>query len=196
MRRYDLDRVSQTRGRGPIDWAAQLNPQQLAAVTAPDGPHLVIAGAGSGKTRTLVYRVAYLVDRGVHPRSILLLTFTNRAAREMLRRATTLLDGRCAEVAGGTFHAFANRVLRKYAEELGYASSYTILDASDSEDLLGRLRASLGLAERKRRFPKKDTIQRVLSKAVNTGQSIEQVVLADYSHYAKDVPDLERLAEA
>ena len=98
-----------------IDYRNQLNPAQYEAVTSVTGPHLIIAGAGTGKTRTITFRVAYLVELGVKPESILLLTFTRRAAQEMLRRAAILLDARCEKVAGGTFHSFANSVLRQYA---------------------------------------------------------------------------------
>src|SRR2546430_5376984 len=96
-----------------IDYAAELNEQQLTAVTAPPGPILVIAGAGSGKTRTLTYRVAYLLENGIDPRNILLLTFTNKAAREMLVRGTNLLPGDASGLWGGTFHSVGNRILRR-----------------------------------------------------------------------------------
>ncbi|MCX5712949.1 MAG: UvrD-helicase domain-containing protein [Candidatus Omnitrophica bacterium] len=117
-----------------IDYAKELNPAQLDAVQSIEGPHLVIAGAGSGKTRVLVYRVANLVEKGVKPDEILLLTFTRRAASEMLRRASILLDERCQKVAGGTFHSFANYILRRYAKLLGISEHFTILDQSDTED--------------------------------------------------------------
>src|SRR5438046_696643 len=108
-----------------LDYPTLLNEAQLQAVTAVHGPVLVVAGAGSGKTRTLVFRVARLVESGIEPGSILLLTFTRKASAEMLRRAATLLDGRCEQVAGGTFHSFANTVLRRHGARLGLASSFT-----------------------------------------------------------------------
>src|SRR6266853_1269598 len=108
-----------------IDYARELNPQQLAAVTAPPGPALVIAGAGSGKTRTLTYRVAYLMEQGVTADRILLLTFTNKAAREMLRRAGDLIQSDISQMWGGTFHHMANRGLRRHARLLGFAHDYT-----------------------------------------------------------------------
>src|ERR1700675_2866031 len=111
-----------------IDYRAELNPAQHEAVTTVDGPLLVVAGAGTGKTRTLVYRVARLVESGVDPGTILLLTFTRKAAAEMLRRASLLLDGRCDRVAGGTFHSFANTVLRRHGKALGLQPNFTILD--------------------------------------------------------------------
>src|SRR3989338_8013296 len=117
-----------------INYHKELNPAQLKAVESIDGPHLVIAGAGSGKTRVLVHRVAYLVEQGVKPEQILLLTFTRRAAEEMLRRATLLLDERCKHISGGTFHSFANMILRKYAKLLEISNNFTILDQADAED--------------------------------------------------------------
>ena len=107
-----------------IDYASQLNEQQLAAVTAPGGPFLVIAGAGTGKTRTLVYRVAYLVETGIAPEQIILLTFTRRSANEMLTRASSILDGRCNRVRGGTFHAFCLTVLKEHAPLIGLPAEF------------------------------------------------------------------------
>src|SRR5215471_5475285 len=111
-----------------IDYARELNPQQLAAVTAPPGPALVLAGAGSGKTRTLTYRVAFLLEQGIPPERILLLTFTNKAAREMMRRVADLLGQELQELWGGTFHAIGNRILRAHADRLGYERDFAILD--------------------------------------------------------------------
>ena len=122
-----------------IDYEKVLNPAQLEAVRTLEGPVLVIAGAGSGKTRTLVYRVARLVENGVSPESILLLTFTRKAAQEMLERAAGLSDSRCRFVAGGTFHSLAHRVLRSHAERLGFSNSFTILDRSDMEEAIHSL---------------------------------------------------------
>src|SRR5208282_2549284 len=119
-----------------IDYARELNPQQLAAVTAPPGPALVIAGAGSGKTRTLTYRVAYLLEQGVPPDRILLLTFTNKAAGEMMRRVTDLLGQELASLWGGTFHSIGNRVLRQHAPLLAYQRDFTILDRDDAKHLI------------------------------------------------------------
>lgn len=117
-----------------IQYEKVLNKAQLSAVTAPDGPILVIAGAGSGKTRALVYRVAWLVERGVPPGEILLLTFTRKAAKEMLERAAKLTDTRCREVSGGTFHSLAQHVLRGEAKRVGFSPSFTIMDRSDMEE--------------------------------------------------------------
>src|SRR6266550_5396237 len=114
-----------------IDYAGELNPQQHAAVTALPGPSLVLAGAGAGKTRTLIYRVAYLIEQGIPADRILLLTFTNKAAREMMRRVTDLLGGELANLWGGTFHSIANRVLRQHARLLGFERDFTIMDRED-----------------------------------------------------------------
>ena len=138
-----------------IDYAAALNTQQLAAVTAGEGPSLVIAGAGSGKTSTLVYRVAYLIDSGVDPSNILLLTFTRKSAQEMLERAGELIGVRSESVCGGTFHSVANMLLRRYGRSIGLEPGFTILDRGDAEDLLALVRAQLGLNEKDKRFPRK-----------------------------------------
>jgi len=179
-----------------IPYADVLNPAQYDAVTTRQGPILVIAGAGSGKTRTLTYRVARLVEEGVHPGSILLLTFTRKASQEMLRRAAALLDQRCERVAGGTFHSFANMTLRRYAGRIGYESGFHILDRVDSEDVISLLRTRLHLNGKDRRFPKKRTIATIFSKAVNKELSVEDVVFDDYPNFIGDVTDLLRLLEA
>lgn len=173
-----------------LDLSSELNEAQLAAATAVDGPHLVIAGAGSGKTRTLVYRVAYLVSSGVAPESILLMTFTRRAAREMLRRATSILDERCRHVSGGTYHGFGNQVLRRWARRLGYGDKFTIIDRSDAVDLVGILRTEAGFDQKGRRFPRKDTVHDLISKEVNTGRSLEEIVEEDYPHFVDEIDDL------
>src|SRR5437867_10664532 len=127
-----------------IDYAGELNPQQYAAVTAPPGPSLVLAGAGAGKTRTLIYRVAYLLEQGIPAERILLLTFTNKAAREMMRRVADLLGSDLAELWGGTFHSIGHRFLRRHAEQIGYRKDFTILDREDAQDMV---KACLGEPE-------------------------------------------------
>src|SRR5438874_8293449 len=122
-RQYTLHRAPVSTAK--IDYAAELNPQQCAAVTAPPGPALVIAGAGSGKTRTLIYRVAYLLENGVTPQNILLLTFTNKAAREMLDRVTNLLPNDVSGLWGGTFHSIGNRILRRHAVAAGFENGFS-----------------------------------------------------------------------
>ncbi|MBN1841212.1 MAG: ATP-dependent helicase [Deltaproteobacteria bacterium] len=179
-----------------IPYKEVLNPAQYEAVTTLQGPLLVVAGAGSGKTRTLTYRVARLVEEGVPPGSVLLLTFTRKASQEMLRRAAVVLDERCEKVAGGTFHSFANLTLRRHAKEIGFGSGFNILDRADSEDVISLLRARLNLNLKGRRFPQKRTIVNIYSKAVNKGVAIEEVILEDHPHFVKDAPDLLRLHKA
>lgn len=173
-----------------------LNSSQLEAVTHKEGPLLVIAGAGSGKTRTLIYRVARLVEEGIPPASILLLTFTRKAASEMLSRATRLLDDRCEKVSGGTFHSFANAVLRRYAAQVGFESGFAILDRADSESLIGMLRKEYSPASKKLAFPRKQTLANIFSRAVNKALSIEEVVSADYSHFTPDLDIIINIFEA
>ncbi|MCS6926452.1 MAG: UvrD-helicase domain-containing protein, partial [Candidatus Binatia bacterium] len=195
--KYTLQRepgVPQPR-RFLIDYQQELNPAQYEAVVTHEGPLLVIAGAGSGKTRTLVYRVARMIEEGVDPARILLLTFTRRAAEEMLERAGALLGGRCDQVTGGTFHSFANTVLRRYASRLGFTSTFTILDRSDSEDVINLIRTRLGLDKKERRFPRKQTIAEIFSLAANKTCSIAEVLDDHFPHLFSELDDLLRLAD-
>lgn len=176
-----------------IDYAAALNPQQLAAATAGDGPSLVIAGAGSGKTRTLVYRVAYLIDSGVDPSNILLLTFTRKSAQEMLQRAGELIGVRSERVCGGTFHSVANMLLRRYGRAIGLEPGFTILDRSDAEDLIALCRAQLGLNEKDKRFPRKGTIAEMFSKSENTLRPLDEIVVEEFEHFADHLEALGQL---
>ena len=178
-----------------IDYAGELNPAQYEAATALTGPVLVIAGAGSGKTRTLVYRVARLVESGVNPAHVLLLTFTRKAAEEMLRRAAALVGSRCERVAGGTFHSFANTVLRRTARRVGLEPNFTILDRSDAEDVVNLLRSQAGLDRKDRRFPRKSAILEILSMAVNRARTVPEVVEDSYAHLYEHLEDLVRLGE-
>ena len=179
-----------------IDYRAALNSQQLAAVTAGEGPSLVIAGAGSGKTRTLVYRVAYLIDSGIDPSNILLLTFTRKSAQEMLARVGDLIGARSQRVCGGTFHSVANLLLRRYGRSIGVEPGFTILDRGDAEDLIALIRAQLGLNEKDKRFPRKGTIMEMLSKCENTLRSLDEIILDEFGHFADHIEDLGRLQKA
>lgn len=152
----------------PVDFDGDLNPEQRAAALAPDGPVLVIAAAGTGKTRTLTYRVAHLVERGVPPERILLLTFTNRAAREMLDRARRLVGEAVSGVWGGTFHHFAHRLLRRHAARVGLDSSFVILDDDDAQSVLRRATAEARRAHP--HFPKVDVLHDAISLARNRGE--------------------------
>src|SRR5574340_18388 len=179
-----------------LDYAGTLNVQQYAAVTAGDGPALVIAGAGSGKTRTLIHRVAYLIDSGVDPSQILLLTFTRKASEEMLERAEALIGVRSRRVWGGTFHSIANLLLRRHGRVLGIEPGFTIMDRGDAEDLIALLRAQMGLNEKDKRFPRKGTIAEIYSKCENTLRSLEDIVLEEFSHFADHLDDLGKLQHA
>ncbi|HSG05411.1 MAG TPA: UvrD-helicase domain-containing protein, partial [Nitrospiria bacterium] len=179
-----------------IDYEKELNADQLAAVTMLDGPVLVIAGAGSGKTRTLVYRVARFIESGYSPGSLLLLTFTRKAAQEMLKRAGALLGTGCDGVAGGTFHSFANSVLRRHGSAIGLDPAFTILDRTDSEDCIQILRNDLGFGSKEKRFPRKKTLVDILSASVNKALSVEEVLFSEYSHFSDFLPEILKLEEA
>jgi DNA helicase-2/ATP-dependent DNA helicase PcrA len=166
-----------------IPYPKVLNPSQLAAATFGRGPLLVIAGAGSGKTRTLTYRVAKLVEDGAAPESILLLSFTRKASQEMLRRASLLLDQRCRRVAGGTFHSFANSVLKRYTREIGFPDGYSIIDRADAETLIGMTRKELEAAEGPCDLPRKSTIANIFSRSINKSVPIEEVIYEDYPQF-------------
>jgi DNA helicase-2/ATP-dependent DNA helicase PcrA len=178
-----------------IDYAGELNEAQHRAATTLDGPVLVIAGAGSGKTRTLVYRVARLVESGVAPAHILLLTFTRKAAEEMLGRASALVGGSCDRVAGGTFHSFANSVLRRAGRPVGLEPGFTILDRSDGEDVIALLRSRAGLDRKDRRFPRKNTLLEILSMAVNRSATVPDTVVEGWPHLLDHLDDIVRLGE-
>ncbi|HYG81536.1 MAG TPA: UvrD-helicase domain-containing protein, partial [Pyrinomonadaceae bacterium] len=194
--RLVLKRVTpQPRVARGIDYEKELNEAQLRAVTTTDGPLLIVAGAGTGKTRTLVYRVARLVETGVRPESVLLLTFTRRAATSMLARAAALADARCQRVSGGTFHSLGHSVLRKYSEEAGVQRNFTVLDGSDTEDLVDLLRRRMHLA-RDRRFPRKRTLCAIFSMMVNKDISMEDVLRQSYPHFLDELPALVELYSA
>jgi len=171
--------------RFKINYREALNASQYEAVCSIEGNYLVIAGAGSGKTRTLVYRVARLTELGYDPSSILLLTFTRKAAKEMMDRAAILLDNRCSKINGGTFHSFANLTLRKYAKAVGLDNGFTILDQADSEDVINLIRGQLNLSQHKKRFPNKQTIFKVLSLSANTTKPVEEILQEEYPHFAE-----------
>ena len=162
-----------------IDYARELNEQQYAAVTAPPGPSLVIAGAGSGKTRTLIYRVAYLLEQGIPAERILLLTFTNKAAKEMMRRVADLLGQELVSLWGGTFHAIGNRILRQHANQLGYERDFTILDREDARHLITTCVAESPVDVKATRFPKAEVLNDIFSLALNTHQAIEDVLRSE-----------------
>lgn len=191
MKKYVLKR--ETSAASKLPYESELNEAQYKAVMFNKGPLLVIAGAGSGKTKTLVYRVARLIESGVAPESILLLTFTRRSAQEMLRRASGILDTRCDRVSGGTFHSFSNLILRRYGKSLGYSEQFTILDRSDSEDLINMIRKDMGFSKMDKRFPKKNTLLDILSKSVNTQKAVSSLLLDDYPQFFEFSSDIEAI---
>jgi DNA helicase-2/ATP-dependent DNA helicase PcrA len=190
-REYTLQRAPHATSIN-IDYAAELNEQQLAAVTAPPGPLLVIAGAGSGKTRTLTYRVAYLLENGIDPRNILLLTFTNKAARQMLDRVANLLPVDASGLWGGTFHSIGNRMLRRHGSALGYSSGFTIMDREDQKDLIDTVVAAAGINPKEIRFPKGDVLAEIFSFVINTETPIDALLAEKFPYF---LPLLEQITD-
>ena len=178
-----------------IDYARELNEQQFAAVTALPGPSLVIAGAGSGKTRTLTYRVAYLIEQGIPAERILLLTFTNKAAREMMRRVADLLGQELSSLWGGTFHGVGNRVLRQHADLVGYERDFSILDREDARHLVTTCIAEAEIDTKALHFPKAEVLAEIFSLAVNTHESVEQVLAAQYDYFSELAPRIEDIRQ-
>ncbi|MFH0981480.1 MAG: ATP-dependent helicase, partial [Planctomycetota bacterium] len=182
-----------------VAWLDELNPAQREAVTHGEGPLLVVAGAGTGKTKTLVCRVAWLIDQGVSPERILLLTFTRRAAAEMLSRAGRLISGRqggaAGKVWGGTFHAVANRLLRIYGRALGLTGNFTVMDQGDAADLMNLIRNELGLAKSKRRFPHKRTLADLYSRMVNAQEKLSDAVRRNFPWCVEDIDGIRRIFE-
>ncbi|HEX6944421.1 MAG TPA: ATP-dependent helicase [Gemmatimonadaceae bacterium] len=175
------------------DFAQELNPEQLAAATFGNGPLLIVAGAGTGKTRTLVYRVAHLIHTGVAPERILLLTFTRRAAQEMLARAVQLVGGTSRQVHGGTFHGTAHRLLRRFGPAAGLPGDFTIMDQGDAADLMQLSRAQLGYGDAKRRFPRKETLHYVYSRHVNTEIPVHDILVEEFPRFAEFEADFGRI---
>jgi ATP-dependent DNA helicase UvrD/PcrA len=191
MRKYIIK--SDTPRRGLINYREALNDEQRAVVTSGAGPILVIAGAGSGKTRTVTYRVARLIEAGIAPARILLVTFTNRAAREMLGRVESLLAADVRRVWGGTFHSIANRLLRRHASGLGYESNFTILDSEDAKDLIDSCIEEAAIDTRARRFPKGEVLREMFSYATNTDTPLEQIIASKFPHFEPLTNQIRRL---
>ncbi|OLD72106.1 MAG: DNA helicase UvrD [Verrucomicrobia bacterium 13_1_20CM_54_28] len=195
-RQYTLQRAPASRDGGiHIDYSAELNEQQLAAVTASPGPLLVIAGAGSGKTRTLTYRVAYLLENGIDPRNILLLTFTNKAAREMLGRVANVLPIDASGLWGGTFHSVGNRILRRHGTALGYSSGFTIMDREDQKDLIDAVVTSAGIDPKEIRFPKGDVLAEIFSFVVNTEKPMEELLAEKFPYFLPLLDKIQNVRE-
>jgi DNA helicase II / ATP-dependent DNA helicase PcrA len=166
-----------------VDYDRELNEEQRAVVLAGGGPILVIAGAGSGKTRTLVYRLSRLIEGGTDPSRVMLLTFTNKAAREMLRRIEALLSVDTRRLMGGTFHSVGNRLLRRFGGRLGLSANFTILDPEDAREMLEASTSDRGIPITERRFPKGDVLADIYSFTVNTGRSFSEVLAEHAPHF-------------
>ncbi|MGB9613059.1 MAG: ATP-dependent helicase, partial [Candidatus Margulisiibacteriota bacterium] len=183
-------------GRSPhINYEKELTEEQLPIVTFAGGPMLVIAGAGSGKTRTVTYRVAYLVERGVPLDRILLVTFTNKAAREMLSRVELLLKQQVKGIWGGTFHHLGNLILRKHAKLIGYQPNYTILDRSDAKDLIDACLGEAKIDVKARRFPKGETLQEIFSLAINTNRKLVDIIAYHYPQFEPLTEEIEGISK-
>ncbi len=193
VKKYVLEAPTPTTTR--INYQAELNEPQAQVVLNGDGACLVLAGAGSGKTRTLVYRVAYLLEKGVPPDRILLVTFTNKAAREMMERVQSLLGSAPRGLWGGTFHSVANRILRQYAKAVGYTNDFGILDMDDSKRLINQVYLELGVKKDKY-FPKADVLQNIISFSKNSRKTVRQLLEDGYRQIADDIlPQIEKIAE-
>ncbi|MBL7998822.1 MAG: ATP-dependent helicase [Candidatus Kapabacteria bacterium] len=186
--------VAQQKRTYKINYGKELNAAQYDAVMHTDGAALVIAGAGTGKTRILVYRVARLIEDSIPPESIVLLTFTRKSAQEMLRRSALLIDNRCERIQGGTFHSYSASLLRRYAPIVGFERNFSIIDQSDAEDIIQILRMNRGLDSSKRRFPQKKTIHSIISAAINTCKPLLDVIESDYPQYTDDAETINNLA--
>lgn len=173
----------------------ELNEKQKEAIEATEGPVLLIAGAGTGKTKTLVHRLAKLVSLGVPAENILLLTFTRKAAREMSTRAVALLDNRCSKVHTGTFHSFSAHVLRKYAPVLGFSPQFSILDETDASDVFQFVRSEGEYANQKNRFPANETLVTVYSSCINTGRELKDILKSEYPKFIDQESSIKRIFE-
>ncbi len=193
MARTFIIKSEQARPASLINYSQELNDEQRAVVNAGGGPLLVIAGAGSGKTRTLTYRVARLIELGVAPGRVLVVTFTNRAAREMLSRVESLLKTDTRKTWGGTFHSIGNRILRRHAVSLGYESNYTILDSEDAKELIKSCIEEAAIDTKAKRFPKGEVLREMFSFATNTDTPLEQVIAKQYPHFEPLTAQIKRV---
>jgi DNA helicase II / ATP-dependent DNA helicase PcrA len=178
-----------------VNYAAELDAQQLAAVCAPNGPNLVIAGAGSGKTHTIIHRVARLIESGVSPDRIMLVTFTNKAADEMTKRAAKLANIDTRQIWGGTFHSIGNRILRQDCALLGYQDNYTFIDPADAKDLLGAVIEDKQINITENRFPETAIIQKIISTSLNTLIPIADLIINDYPYFKQHIQTICSIAD-
>ena len=192
-RTYTLKRPAPSPARRKA-YEDKLNPQQLEVVMAGGGPLLVIAGAGSGKTHTITYRLARLVEDGVAPESILLVTFTNKAAREMLHRTASLIQTDARRVWGGTFHHVGNLILRRYGELIGYGPNFTILDREDAADLVAECIRLAGFDPKEKYFPRGRVLESVFALAADTDRSVSETILGRYSYLSDRLGEIKQIA--
>lgn len=194
MAKYVIKRDKQALPEKLTRYRAELNDEQFAVVTAQPKAALVVAGAGTGKTRAITYRVAYLIEHGVSPQRILLATFTNRAAREMLRRVESLTGSlNVHRVWGGTFHRIANQILRRHAASIGFDSNYSIMDSEDANDFINVCIDEASIDTKAKRFPKADVIQGIISYANNTDLPLENVIVGKYPYFEPLTQQIERI---
>lgn len=177
-----------------LDYEGKLNRQQWEAVDCPPGPSLVIAGAGSGKTRTLTHRVAHLIERGIAPRQILLLTFTNKAAKEMMDRVSSLLERELSSLWGGTFHSIGNRILRRHAPAVGYSQGFTIMDREDAKSLL-KTCIEEEKGDKSAPFPKAEVVGNIFSQAVNRMIPLASMIQDRFSYFERLTAPLESIRQ-
>ena len=192
-KKYVLHQELQPTGSLTIDYEKELNPSQYEVVTQAGGACLVLAGAGSGKTRTLIYRVAYLLEKGTPSEDILLVTFTNKAAQEMKNRVELLLGAKAKGLWCGTFHHIANRTLRIYSKQAGLPDNFSILDDEDSRDLVKNCIKSLKFQTGDAKFPKPNLIQNILSFSSNARKSVAAVTEKYYPHLALFTREFEKI---
>ncbi len=194
MKKYVIKRAENSLPEQLTRYREELNAEQFRVVTAKPGAALVVAGAGTGKTRTITYRVAYLIEQGISPQKIFLATFTNRAAREMLRRVENLTGSQNVHrVWGGTFHRIANLILRKHAVSIGYSSNYSILDAEDAKEFVNVCIDEAGIDTKAKRFPKAEVVQDIISYANNTDRPIENVIIGKYPYFEMLTQQIKRV---
>jgi len=193
MKKFVLSKDDISPADYTIEYENLLNKAQLDAVLHDRGPVLLVAGAGTGKTRTLVYRVARLVESGTDPSEILLLTFTRRSAHEMLRRASQILDERCQRVEGGTFHHYCSKLLHQNSESLGYPENFTIIDAADAMDVINLVRSRMDIPKERKRFPKKSTLYSIISSSINKQRTIRETIEDEYPQFVSHLEKIEEL---
>lgn len=196
MKEISLDYVNSFMNKNKvykIDYKKELNEEQYLAATSLEGSYLWVAGAGTGKTRALTFRVAYLIENEIQPENILLLTYTKKAAKEMMDRSTKLLDERCKKINGGTYHGFAANILRKYAKYVGLNNNFTILDSEDTKDVIEVIRDEMKLNKKERMFPNKSILQNIFSIVINKDFTIKETIVNLFPDCFDDIEDIERV---